>query len=288
MLNRNKDIKSCWNEFNLDHFSASQLTTSVAFWLFKYGYLTADERRQMKVGYSAIYGSVCHNAAQNLLSYAPGDITNIIEDAQETFLKSDVIEENEAVKSKLVSTIPSCVYNTVKSLSSFCPSENEVKIEHFLKDIAIPVIGYVDLVTVHKNKNMFCEIKTKAHKKTRILKSGEQGFSKPVIPKKPDTNHLIQTAIYFDCLQLEPTLCYVSAEDVEVFTSENCDELKPESMKYYLEEARQRALIRQNLISISSDVNVLTSITDPDWNHNYQWNIETEFYTKAKQLWQQN
>ena len=50
---------------------------------------------------------------------------------------------------------------------------------------------------------------------------------------------------------------------------------------------RQRAILRQNLLNISTDPKALASIIDPDWRHLYQWKIKDEFLNRAKALWQQ-
>ena len=71
-----------------------------------------------------------------------------------------------------------------------------------------------------------------------------------------------------------------------VFAFFNCDELKADNLAKCLEEMRQKALVRQNLLRFSDDPKVLASIVDPDWDHAYQWKLEDEYLQKARKLWE--
>ena len=66
----------------------------------------------------------------------------------------------------------------------------------------------------------------------------------------------------------------------------NCDELKADNLAKCLEEMRQKALVRQNLLKFSDDPKVLASIVDPDWDHAYQWKLDDEYLQKARKLWE--
>lgn len=279
-----EEIEAAWKRFNQPYISPSRLTSSVSSWLFKYGFLSSEERQDLLVGYNAHFGSATHNGIQNIIT-AGADIADEIKQQQINLAFQNVPEPDDVTLAKYKDDLPNAINNGVQTLAEagFIGGLPEEKISTRIPDIHIDVIGYVDLVVPD---TMFCEMKTKAARKTKVLKSGGQGWAKATLPKKPDHAHLIQTSIYYHALKTTPSICYISADDAVLFTPFNCDELKHDAMMHYLDEARQRALLRQNLVCLSDDVKFLASITDPDWQHNYQWKLQPEYLRKAKQLWE--
>ena len=143
----------------------------------------------------------------------------------------------------------------------------EQKIHLELPDVSIPLTGYIDLVS---NGNLY-EMKTKAPRKGQIKKDGTRGWSKPALPKEPDYNHLCQVAVYQKATGLKPNIVYISDTDVAHFDQDNCDKLSPEYLEYCLYDLRRRALIRQNLLAISTDPKVLAGLVEPEFNHPFYW-----------------
>lgn len=273
-----------WSAADLTHLSASQLLNTTAMWVFKYVALDKDERRQIGVGERAAIGTVVHNSVQAIICHGQ-DIGDTIEQAKIDFDFHDA-NQDQVLRDKFRTCIAGMVGNAVTALvdANFTGAVEEERIELWLDGVNVPIIGYVDLL---QPKTMFCEMKTKAPRKTKLLKSGEQGWSKATLPKKPEFNHLCQSAIYQAALGVTPSICYIAEHDCQMFTPFNCDELKADSLAHALEEMRQKALIRQNLLRVSNDAKTLASITDPDWQHAFQWRMEPEFVERAKQLWKQ-
>lgn len=186
---------------------------------------------------------------------------------------------------KYCEVIPDMVRHAVDLLAKhgFTACEEEVQISCNLPGIYLDIIGYVDLVA----DGIFTEIKTRAPVKTRTLKDGSQGWGKGRLPKdEPEKTHVMQAALYAYALKMTPSITYVSPEEAKIYTPFNCESLKRANLKIALEDLRQRILIKQNLLRLSPDAKTLASITDPDWSHNFIWNIEPELLKEAKALWQ--
>lgn len=270
-----------WLSVDLDHLSPSQLLTSTPSWIFKYLHL-GKERRNIVVGENAALGSAVHSAIQNVLCGIP--TYDAAREAQIEFDMHDANEDN-AKRIKFRGIIPQMIQNGVDTLleNGFFAALPEEKITTRLDGVNVDVIGYVDLVVP---KTIFCEMKTKAPRKTKLLKDGSQGWSKGTLPKVPDKNHVMQLAIYQKALKITPSICYINEAEAVLFTPFNCEELKAENLAKCVEEMRQKALVRQNLLKLSDDPKVLASIVDPEWDHPYQWKLEDEYLQKARELWQ--
>lgn len=272
-----------WSDAGVTHLSASQLGRTEAKWVFDYLYLDSSERRKMGVGERAAIGTAVHSAVQSVLC-AGNDIDESISRAQTDF-DFHPADQDKVLRDKFRTCIPAMVNNGLDLLGeAFTGATEEKRIEIWLDGVGVPIIGFVDLL---QDGTMFCEMKTKAPRKTKILKSGEQGWSRATLPKKPEYSHLCQSAIYQKALGVTPSIAYIAEHDAVLFTPFNCESLSGQSIADCLEDIRQKALRRQNLLKISNDPKVLASFIEPDWQHAYQWKMEPEFYRKARELWQQ-
>lgn len=283
MRNEQLQIADYWLAAGIDHLSASQCLPPVSSWIYRYIYLDAERRRAMGVGERAALGTSVHNAIQAVLCHAQ-DIDESINKAINDYDFHDA-NEDDVLRARLRDGIPATVKNAVDVLADagFAGCDDEMRISTRLDGVEIDLIGFVDLVVPD---TMFCEIKTKGDRKTRILKSGEQGWSKATLPKKPEYNHLMQVALYAHATGLTPSLCYASKDEAILYTPFNCDELKADSLAHALDDIRQRALIRQNLVKLfGNDAKAMASVTDPDWQHAYIWKIDEEYKKEARSLW---
>lgn len=274
-----------WLDAGHNWLSSSQLTPPVCAWVFRYNYLSAEQRRAMGVGERAALGTACHNGIQAHLCNGQ-DLDESIKTATHDYDFHDA-NEDDVLRQRLRDGIPETIKNAVNVLADagFAGCEAETKITTRLTGVEIDIIGYVDMVVPG---TMFCEIKTKGDRKTRLLKDGSQGWSKATLPKKPEYSHLMQVALYHHATGLTPSICYTSKDEAVLYTPFNCDELKAESLHYALEDIRQRALIRQNLVKhFGNDVKAMASVVDPDWQHAYIWKIDEEYKKEARSLWQQ-
>lgn len=282
------DMTDVWTRANLDHLSASQLLRTPAKWVFDYLHLTPAERIAQGVGWRAHLGSACHDGMQAVVCDGQ-DYASAIRDA-ETYFDDCFGEDDDVMRDRFREAIPGIIENGTRALieAGFVQSEAETRMSVELPGIGIPVIGFIDLLQLTSSGGYIVgEIKTKGPKKTRILKDGSQGWGKATLPKSPEFNHVCQASLYSLATGGEAVIAYVAEHDAVIFDKTNCDDLKPSGLAEALEEMRQRALLRQNLLTISTDPKRLTTIIDPDWRHMYQWKIKDEFLQRAKALWQQ-
>ncbi len=266
-------MKPAWAEnAGLSHFSPSQLNIPIASWVYKYVYLNGDQRRQMRAGAKPFIGTICHDAVQsicignrsvddsvtransNYIAYTP------LDDAD-----NEVYETNKPLLGEYVNQAMSVLTN----MGEF-NYEDELPIKLYLPDIELPITGFIDLV----GNNRVIELKTKIRSKAK---------RKAPIPSNPDPNHVLQVACYWKATGLKPTLIYFSDAGVRLFDESNSFMLEEHALEQALEDARHRALVRQNLLKISTDPNVLAGLVIPDWN-SYEWNIDPEFLPSARRL----
>jgi len=274
-----------WDGIGLDHTSPSQLLAPLPSWVFKYAYLDKKTRRLMTVGENAALGTSAHNGIQAYQCHGQ-TLKQAVFESQNEFDFHPANEDD--VKRKHYRTlVPSLIVQGIRALrrNGFRECEDEVKIACWLDDVDVPVTGFVDIFDF--KRGVFCEMKSRAPRKTRVLKSGEQGWAKAQLPKaEPDWPHTCQAAIYERATGLTPTILYVADHGTAFFTPENCNSLKRPSLDRAIEHLRQKALVRQNLLTVSGgDPKMMASLVDPDWNHQYQWNIEPDFLEMAKNLW---
>ena len=278
-----REISEVWQSAGFSHLSASQLLRTPAKWIFDYLHLTKEQRQQVGVGERAAVGTVVHTAIQSIICHG-NDIDEAIEAALIAFDFHDA-DEDDVLRVKFRECIPQMIHQGVNICvdNGFTGAVDEERIECWLDGVDVPLLGFVDLLV---EGSMFAEMKTKAPRKTKLLKDGSQGWSKATLPKKPEFNHICQAAIYWHALRVTPSIIYIAEHDAVIFNAYNCEDLQADGINHALNEMRQKALIRQNLLRVSNDPKVLASITDPDWGHMYQWKIKDEWLGKAKELWQ--
>ena len=264
-------------KIGLDHFSPSQLLRPTPNWLFEYVYLSKDQRRSITVGENAAYGTAVHNGIQaNLV----GDV-DVEQAIDQALLDFDFHPADEDAEKRVEyrSRIPAAVELGCEHFKDLTDVGDEQKIHLELPDVSIPLTGYIDLVS---DGNLY-EMKTKAPRKGQIKKDGTRGWSKPALPKEPDYNHLCQVAVYQKATGLKPNIVYISDTDIAHFDQDNCDKLSPEYLEYCLYDLRRRALIRQNLLAVSTDPKVLAGLVEPEFNHPFYW--KNQFIDEARTLW---
>ena len=266
--------------YQLDHYSPSQLLRPMAVWMFQYLYMTKDQRREIKVGYNAAFGTAVHGAIQAMLTLGL-DFDAAVEQAYLSFDFHDAPPtEPEEKREKYRELIPDAVEQGVDLLAErYGGAEEERRVEVSLEGVDLPVMGFIDLCA----SDAFCGVKTKAPRMGAVKKDGSRGWVKAALPAKPQFEHLCQVSIYQKATGLEPSLAYVSATGSVLFTPDNCEELQPEYLAYCLEEMRGRAIRRQNLMKVSNDPKVLAGLLDPDFQHPFYW--DEEHKEEAKELW---
>jgi len=141
----------------------------------------------------------------------------------------------------------------------------EIEAFKWFDDITIPVHGYCDL-----KGGVIIEDKCKFPRRGRLKKDNTRSFSTTKLPEVPDPNHLLQIDFYFSVFELPVYLCYINEETFTVFHADNCDELKSENIKKRIPKIIQRCKVRQNLLKISDQANVIKNFIQPDFT-NFKW-----------------
>jgi hypothetical protein len=87
-------------------------------------------------------------------------------------------------------------------------------------------------------------------------------------------------------------LIYITENGFQIFNKNNCADLEPQNLKNYYEQLVQVCIRRERLLSRYSHLNDIDRIkeelikdVDPEFDHNFYWNIGQEFFSKAKKLW---
>lgn len=266
----------------VEHFSPSSLNRSLACYVFEYIYLTKDQRRSITVGENAAFGSAVHGGIQSVLCSGV-DIETATEHALMEF-DFHPADENAEKREKFRELIEPSVDLAVGELSDWAKSEAELRIEWHPEELAVPIIGFVDMAQGFRGR--FLEMKTKAPRQGQPKKDGSRGWVRAPMPKDPEWNHIQQAAVYHKATGLEPQIAYISDHSVVVFTPDNCEKLQPEAIEYAANEMKAKAIRRQNLLSVSTDPKVLASFLDPEFEHPFYW--KHQFMSEARQLFATN
>jgi hypothetical protein len=195
-------------------------------------------------------------------------------------------DRNQSEKFDYISTIVKDFIRNGHAAHMTIPGYDKTKpeIESFmtLKGINIPIHGYLD----HKGA-MIIEDKCMLPRRGRLKKDGTRSWNTARLPEEVPINHLIQVAIYHLSTNLPVYMCYINEKEFKVFHAENYEKLKPENLKKLEKVIYHKALVRQNLLKISHDVNVLKNYLQPDFD-NFMWKNESDnsLLEDAKKLWE--
>ncbi len=180
--------------------------------------------------------------------------------------------------------IEKMIYNGHEAHKTIPDYENckpEVEAYKVFEGIEIPIHGYADL----KGK-IIIEDKCKFPKRGRVKKDGTRSWLTQKLPDEPIPEHLMQTDFYHYATGLPIYICYINEETFKVFHADNCELLTQEAMESRKPNLIQRAKVRQNLLSISNDVNILKNYVQPDFT-NFRWKdeLDPDYLVNAMKFW---
>jgi hypothetical protein len=286
-----------YTSFNFDHHSWSQLNiASDGHWAWKYFKVDQDIRRQFKFEAKprlgvAVGGGVALVFADRLWTnnsqYIDIDKLSFRQfllyvQAELNKYKPMFDEKEEAqheYHKKIANRIAYNLYKAIKSLAMKGLIESEAN-RYVNLGTDIDVLGRTDL----ENETMVVEIKILPPRRGKLKKDGTYGFSTQSI-KEPKLDHARQVSGYYAmCNKKRPFLVYANEKEYTIFDPSNCDTLTEAAMLDHLKFYKSKAKQRENLLKQSEgDVNKLLSMTDPQWDHPFYWNIGDEFVEQAKQ-----
>ena len=168
-----------------------------------------------------------------------------------------------------------------KTIPGYDKCKPEIETYKVFNGITIPVHGYADF----KGK-IIIEDKCKFPRRGRVKKDGTRSWSTTKLPETIEPYHLMQTDFYHYATELPIYICYINEESFKVFSAENCELLTPKSIESRKKDFIQRCKVRQNLMKISNDVNVLKDYIQPDFE-NYFWrnDLDPTYLDNAKKFW---
>jgi hypothetical protein len=168
-----------------------------------------------------------------------------------------------------------------KTIPGYDKCKPEIETYKVFEGITIPVHGYADF-----KGEIIIEDKCKFPRRGRVKKDGTRSWSTTKLPETIEPYHLMQTDFYHYATELPIYICYINEEGFKVFSAENCELLTPKSIESRKKDFIQRCKVRQNLMKISNDVNVLKDYIQPDFE-NYFWrnDLDPTYLDNAKKFW---
>ena len=157
-----------------------------------------------------------------------------------------------------------------KTIPGYDKCKPEIETYKVFDGITIPVHGYADF----KGK-IIIEDKCKFPKRGRVKKDGTRSWLTNKLPESVEPYNFLQIDFYYSVFKLPIYICYINEESYKVFSADNCDDLKPENIEKRIPKIIQRCKIRQNLMKISTDPNVVKDYIQPQFDH-YFWRNEME------------
>ena len=276
-----KELPKHLAEANLTYVSHSQLEKPACLRIFEYLYLK-EERRDIPVGVPATAGGAAHDAIQAVVCDGL-DINEAIEAAQTRIQEHQPISELDDLKRiQYIEDVEHIARNGVESLAPFLDqrltSEERISLQH--PKMAQEMMGFVDLT----GEDKIIELKTKWNPLGPPRKDGSRSFRKVKSPTRPDPSHVRQVAIYWAATGKMPYLVYINTEGAVTFSQDNCDLMTVESLSHHFNQILHNAIVWENLLSISTDPQVLKYWCQPNWG-DFRWRFMPDNYLQqAKEL----
>ena len=221
------ELKNKLEEYNIKHFSASQLNIPLNLWWFKYIKLTSEERKKIEFGVPATAGTAIHESLDmalqetnpNTFEYDQETIDLIFDEIGNKIDDHVAVNENDAqkmigCKEHAPITAQKMLDVTIDTLQerkgenstptkhkTFVEANFEQQILWQPKELSVPIIGYADMLI--NNPKTIIEYKTLQPRLGAVKKDGSRGFSVASIPKIPRLNYLEQITVYWEAMNRE-------------------------------------------------------------------------------------
>lgn len=266
---------------NQTYVSHSKLEKPACLRIFEYLYLK-DERRNIPVGVPATAGGAAHDAIQSVICDGI-DIDDAIATACKRIQEHQPISELDDLKRiQYIDDVELIIRNGVDEMAQFGDAifDPELRISLQHPALSQEVMGFVDLT----GEKILVELKTKWNPLGQPLKDGSRNFRKVKLPTRPDESHVRQVAIYWAATGKMPYLIYITTEGAVTFSHENCDLLTVKSLSHHFNQILHNAIVWENLLSISTDPQVLKYWVQPNWE-DFRWRFMPDDYLQqAKEL----
>ena len=286
--------------YKLNHHSPSQINAADDMWGYKYLYLTQEERRNLPIN-SKMHSGVCigdmgqYEFGNYIWKFVKGKglvkteipkTKKIFEkvldkfDAYQPTSDEDKLSHQENKKG-LAKTFHQLKWG-LKDIKLKEPIECERSVSLELPGCQLPVIGRVDF----EDENNFVELKTKWYKKNIPRKDGSSSYSVPKIDEgyMGWNEHILQVAFYYLATGKKPHLLVINPESYNIFSPDNCEDLKPENLKKLINKMRVVCKRREEIMERHSGKTTWVEDIFPDFDH-FFWRGMGDHLTAAMRLW---
>ena len=297
-----KDLPGWVEIYKLNHWSPSQLNSMDCLWSYKYLFLSQEERRKLPINSKMFAGNRVGDMLQLLFGnflwkteIGKGLVKIEIPPQRKVFDKIldkfnlyEPVDEQDKAQHDVNRLGLAKAFLTLKKglreINLYSPIECERSVSLTLDGCILPTIGRIDVEDEHS----FIEIKTKWKKKNRPKKDGTSSYSLPKIDEGylGMEDHLAQVAFYYFANQekKKPYLFVMNEENYSIFTSDNCDAMKAENLKKYLNKLTLVAKRRERIMNNHAGKNTWHQDIAPDFNH-FFWKGMGEHKEIAMKLW---
>jgi len=246
MANHLKIIADCYQKFNITNTSVSAAKNPPHIRCFQKHYLTKEQNSKC-ANASLTLGTIGHDIVEKAvvenLTVAECIQDKKIQDKINSYISFD---KKDQMKFEFgIKNLEAIGNNHLQNLKELPKQKWKTEAEHmkWINPINVPFRMFIDLTgETHVNdiKNKFPTVKFSPLKtkqtKDNPNRIGDWVCSHPRIDQRAFTSDLMQIALYSHTTGLKPSLSYASATDRILFTEDNCEELKPENLKMWLQE----------------------------------------------------
>jgi hypothetical protein len=246
MANHLKIIADCYQKFNITNTSVSAAKNPPHIRCFQKHYLTKEQNSKC-ANASLTLGTIGHDIVEKAivenLTIAECIQDKKIQDKINSYISFD---KKDQMKFEFgIKNLEAIGNNHLENLKELPKQKWKTEAEHmkWIDPINVPFRMFIDLTgETHVNdiKNKFPTVKFSPLKtkqtKDNPNRIGDWVCSHPKIDQRAFTSDLMQISLYSLTNGLKPTLSYASATDRILFTEDNCEELKPQNLKRWVNE----------------------------------------------------
>ena len=276
MANHLKIIADCYQKFNITNTSVSAAKNPPHIRCFQKHYLTKEQNSKC-ANASLTLGTIGHDIVEKAivesLTIAECIQDKKIQDKINSYISFD---KKDQMKFEFgIKNLEAIGNNHLENLKELPKQKWKTEAEHmkWIDPINVPFRMFIDLTgETHVNdiKNKFPTVKFSPLKtkqtKDNPNRIGDWVCSHPRIDQRAFTSDLMQIALYSYTTGLKPSLSYASATDRILFTEDNCEELKPENLKLWLQELIAYEIAwEKKLIAANGSLEELMWLCVPDF-----------------------
>ena len=284
------------NAESYSHFSPSSLNIPIQKYIISYVASTQAMRRENKVNYKAVFGNLCANTIQRIVSkyiYENEIKKEVKPEAFEKIFADEVEKLNKYNEPKdardeycRVEMIPFCkasaqqILKLVKSIFGERELTSEETVSHTPEGLILKIKGKIDF----SSDDMFLELKSKPVN----FRKNKNGFG-TIVQKLPDSyeqipdSYMRQVAFYWvsNSRKKKPYLGYVNSETYKIFEPEN------DRLEYHYQQLCNKAFTIQNLFEISKGdpMKMAQYVEAPDLSNFYYSDLTEEQQEITNRLW---